>query len=153
MAKTPQLPLVSPDRSQGFHGMDIEWLSQLGLPALVGGIAGSAAFYFQWDVEKRRAKLARRSSMVDTWRRNLLEDWPTQNGIGVVPPGGHSVCSRPDYASLRPHLSEQYRSQIEGSQPDAGKLSAPTKIIVGYDTLRLGMVSEIGRIERAWGLV
>lgn len=133
--------------------MNIEWISQLILPAVVGGFAGSAAFYFQWDVEKRRAKLARRSSLVDTWRTNLLENWPTQNGMGVIPPGGLSVCTRPDYASLRPHLSESYRARIEGAQPEAGKLDAPTVVIVGYNTLRMGMVSEIGRIERLWGLV
>ena len=133
--------------------MDIQWISQLVLPAIVGAIAGSAAFYFQWDVEKRRAKLARRSALIDNWRKNLIENWPAQNGIGVIPPGGLSVCSRPDYASLRAHLSEFYRAQIEGAQPAAGKLKTPTTIIVGYDTLRMGMIAEIGRIERLWGLV
>lgn len=133
--------------------MDVQWISQLLLPAFIGGLTGSAAFYFQWDVEKRRARLARRAALVDAWRTNLLGNWPTQDGLEVVPPGGLSICSHPDYASLRPHLSETYRGKIEGDQPRPGQLGAAAMVFPGYNTLRTGMVEEIGRIERSWGLV
>ncbi len=133
--------------------MDIQLVSQLVLPAIVGGLAGFAAFYFQWDVEKRRAKLARRSALVDAWRTNLLEYWPKQDGVMVIPPGGLPVCSHPDYASLRPHLSEPYRERIEGAQTRPMGAEGAATVVVGYNTLRMEMMSEIARIERAWGLV
>lgn len=127
-------------------------LFQFVLPPLLGALAGWAAAYFQWDVEKRRARLARRAALVDTWRRELLEDWP-QTDIQVVPRGGLSVTHKPAYASLRPHLSAKCRTDLEGAPPKPGKLRADTTIHVGRDSLRKDLVEEIGRIEKAWKLV
>lgn len=123
-------------------------------PALIGGLAGFGTFYFQWDVEKRRAKLARRAALVDSWRQTLLDDWEGGEGIYAVPPEGMGVTRRPAYASLRPHLSELLKRDLEGADVEPGTFNAPITVhVAGTKSLRTRLISEIGKVEAAWGLV
>ncbi len=127
-------------------------LFQFVIPPMLGALAGWAAAYLHWDVEKRRARLARRAALVDQWRRELLQGWQVAD-VNVVPPGGHPIVHRFEYASLRPHLSERIRASLEGVPLMPDRPGQPATVHVGRDVLRKELISEIARIEREWKLV
>jgi hypothetical protein len=129
---------------------------QYGLAAVIGGLSGLAASYFNWGIEKWRQILQRRRELVTGWRLELIPMIAQPDGNPKVWAGERqrAVMSSPYYASLRPHLTQQAIQQIEdpaikifgspaGESPSQWANHFPLKVFV----------EEIGRIEREWKLV
>jgi hypothetical protein len=132
-------------------------LLQYGLSAIIGGLSGLAASYFNWGIEKRRQVLQRRRDLVTGWRMELLPLIAQPRVFSQVWAGDRqrAVMSSPYYASLRPHLTEEAREQIEhpvikGFISRGGQ--APPHDWAHHYPLKV-FVDEIARIEREWKLV
>jgi hypothetical protein len=121
----------------------MEPLSQIIIPAIVGGLAGAISAWSQWGIEKRRQRLQRRQSYVDDWRRELLDDWDPTLTLGGNGPN-YAFMKKPAYASIRDHLSQDFRATLETKR---------TIRAGGGDFPRRELIAEIARIEREWGLV
>jgi hypothetical protein len=124
--------------------MIIEYLKifiQYVLPSLLGG-TGLLAIWYNWRIEKERQRLTRRRELVDSWRSELLHDWNRWDHLTDLGQLTAAITNTAAYASLRPHLSQEFRSRLEGRQRMLGG---------GYP--RTHLIEEIGRIEREWNLV
>jgi len=106
------------------------------VPSVLG--AGFAGAWIGWQIEKRRSKMQYRMSLVKSWREQLIPIIREPRANGDV----YSFTRLPAYASLRPHLSRSTLQAIEGRT-----------VVAGDDGLRRAMMTEIGEIERKWGLV
>jgi hypothetical protein len=113
------------------------------LPSLIAG-AGLLANWQQWGLEKRRERLKRRRELVDSWRNGLLKDLDLTGYAGSSPGPKYKFMETPEYASLRPHLSEKLRSQLEQKSLIIGG---------GSNYPRAELIEEIARKEREWGLI
>lgn len=130
---------------------------QYGLAALVGGLSGLAASYFNCGIEKRRQVLQRRRELVTGWRLELVPLIAQPGALPTVWAGDRqrAVMSSPFYASLRPHLTAEAIKQIE--DPMIKLFVSPTGKTPSHDwahhyPLKI-FVEEIARIEREWKLV
>jgi len=104
---------------------------------LIGGTIGSlVAPWIHWAVERRRTQLANRKEQIADLRRLA-----TQMDL-------HELFDTAEYAALRPHLSTQALSRIEGQRV--------VHIVMGRDrqpSRENTLFDEIARIEREWKLV
>lgn len=121
----------------------LEILTQFILPPLLGGAGGITTVWMAWDVEKRRARLARRAQLVDTWRDDLIGKFDAMAAEDRDDGLDFAFLRWPVYASLRPHLTGDTIKKLEGQQRIA---------YVGGDFPRRNLIEEIGRIERLWKL-
>lgn len=119
------------------------------VPALVGGAAGWAAVWFKWDVEKRRGRQQRRVELVQKWRDDLLP-LIGDDAIMVLRDGGHDLTKHPTYSTIRNHLSKRFVRSIEQDKSSDGKMDI---VFGGNVGLRQGLIAEIARIEKKWGLI
>lgn len=136
--------------------MDWDIITRFVLPPLLGGICGFAASWLNWGIEKRRQRLQRKRELVTGWRMQLIPMLGQLSDTSQVWAGERQrrVMTSPYYASLRPHLSEAARAEIEdatltvfvergGKRSNDWNHHFPLKIFV----------EEIARIEREWKLV
>jgi hypothetical protein len=91
--------IIGEDRAN----MLLETFLQYVLPSLLG--AGSGLFAIlatrhNWGIEKEREQLKRRRELVDTWRRELLDDWSKWDGL--------TGMGRLQEQSLRPPHMQAY---------------------------------------------
>lgn len=72
--------------------MTLMALSQFVIPTIAGGAGGFATGWLSWDIEKRRARFARRAQLVDRWRDELIgkldaaaaEEWDDDLGFAFL---------------------------------------------------------------------
>jgi hypothetical protein len=122
-------------------GLFIKWVL---LPVVTSGLVVAPAW---WLVERRRARLANRQKLVESWRQLIAvtalpaTEYQREWLEGLK--GDHR------YLSLRPHLSADFRERLDCG---GGMLVVPA----GGSTVeywRTAFADEIGRIERRWKLV
>ena len=98
--------------------------------------------HINWGNEKKRQKLARRSSQIDSWRK-MIEEIARQRGTsGTL---AELLERRSEFHSLKRHLSQNTIKDIYAS----------TTFIVGttIDTGLTRLSEEVGRLEKEWKLV
>ncbi len=107
-----------------------------------GVLAGLTTPWAQWAVEKRREKRTHQRAEIEKWRamvardlqRNLLSD---------------AVQRDPDFLSLRPHLSDTARAELEHARGTT-IISGGQGVAANYN---LSIITgEIDRLEREWKL-
>ena len=104
---------------------------------MAGGVITS---YFNWGIEKRRARLAQRKEHIAKWRNELLP--LLRPGLAFTPEVRSQFMATAAFASLEPHLSLELLKKMRSDT-----------IYVGGEFPRRELVSEIGRLEKRWGLV
>src|SRR4051812_14420674 len=90
----------------------VKFIAQYVLHSLLGG-SSILAIRYNCGIEKKREILKYIRELINTWRRDLLTDWSQEVRVR----GGNTrypFMDKPAYWSLRPHLSEKFRSSIEG---------------------------------------
>lgn len=125
-----------------FHTMSEAVVTALiaGIVGLLTGAVGSLlAPWAQWGVEKRRKKIERRTTLIDSWRE-LLAVPEFDRGM---------MLNDPSYGVLRPLLTEDARKNVERPANHLivvldGATSSPD---------RDALLREVARIEREWGLL
>ena len=79
---------------------------------VTGTISSLIAPWVQWGIEKRRKRFERRRSLINSWRdmvarvRKRCEE-EVENDRAKKPDPGDVLLEQPEYASLRPHLSQK----------------------------------------------
>lgn len=123
------------------------------IAAIIGGLAGILtglvssflAPWANWGIEKRRQKLMHRKELVKSWRAMIA------NQISNPETGKwnkRALLERPEYMSLRPHLSSEAEDRIKlglKSHEDGSGPIMPALLEI--------MIEEIDRIEQEWDLV
>ena len=121
-----------------------EIVGQFIAPAVLGLGGGIVGQWLGWRLEKRRVLLQRRGALIDRWRNELSAAVPPErDNEDNRPP--YWVLETPVYQSLRPHLPDEFIRRVE----------APRTLFVGVgdDFPREGLLAQVDRIEREWGLV
>lgn len=107
-----------------------------GVFGLIGGVVGSlVAPWVQWGIEKKRFKLHRRLKYIRAWRQFIGSNEFNQAAFRETT----------TYKTLRPHLSRELIEMIEDDRVYTS--------FTGGDPIRSGLLDQITRIERDWGLV
>jgi hypothetical protein len=120
------------------HFADLVWLP--GVAGAIGGlitgvVASLVAPWSQWGVEKRRLRREE--------RRNILE--ATRKLISMLS-DARSFRDTPEYARLRPYLSDKLRRDFEGE-------AIVVAVGQGRGSLAIWLLDEITQLEKKWGLV
>ena len=120
------------------HFADLLWLP--GVAGAIGGlitgvVASLVAPWSQWGVEKRRLRREERRNMLEAARKliSVLSD-------------ARSFRDTPEYARLRPYLSDKLRKDFEGE-------AIVVVVGQGRGSLAIWLLDEITQLEKKWGLV
>lgn len=121
--------------------MAIEWTPILVAAAsgLSAGIIGSlVAPWAQWKIEEKRERANARRKFIESCRALIASDMSSQE-----------FRETPEYARLRPHLSEIVRKQIESDTihlQTGGRGS-------GANNFSPILFDEISALEKTWKLI
>ncbi|RJQ62188.1 MAG: hypothetical protein C4530_05275 [Desulfobacteraceae bacterium] len=116
------------------------WVLTYGMPALLGlsaGIVGSLiAPWANWGVEKRRARQARRSELINSCRMLLSTDIDKKR-----------FRETELYSRIRPHLYKRVIEELEEKRDESIEDEA------SVHRFKQKLLEEIARIEKEWVLI
>jgi hypothetical protein len=104
-------------------------------------------------VKRTKEKYMHRKELIATWRRELLP--LSQQAISLPTEfGAFPFMHLSAYASLRPHLSKQFRERLEAERQIIQFIIEDGRIVgVVGDYPHKQLMEEIARLEREWKLV
>jgi hypothetical protein len=133
--------------------MTVDQVLEIGKFAILAILASGALLVVRLIAKRTREKIMHRRELIATWRRELLPLGPETINLPTAS-GEFSFMQTPAYASLRPHLSKEFRDRLEAERQIIQFILEDGRVVgvVGdYPYKQLG--EEIARVEREWKLI
>jgi hypothetical protein len=102
---------------------------------LVGGFLGFVATRVKWSVEREKLLLEERRSKLRAWRGFIHAEFEQL-----------SFCDTTVYSEMRPFLSKQTRSAIEGG-------AIAIRLGRGGNVIKSLILDDLSSLEKAWRLI
>jgi hypothetical protein len=117
------------------------------LGAIIGAMIGATvAPFVQWQIEKRRQRMAYRRELIATWRK-LFEDF-TDGKISGLPDEevDYMLAKRSDFVSFMAHSKIDWKQPFTKSETEFLENASIHPMIFKY-------LEETVRLEKEWKLI